>query len=763
MVANLVLLDHRYNFGYIYTDTSIPADTIVRLNTLDKLTPSRRVYTSADGWVPAVDSPNQGLLGFSFSANTFIFGDALKLVNSTETVLVSSYACDNTGMQHYIDFGNQISYSGSGTSCFDLSLSGPRTTTLTNGPTFNSALGGYLVFDGVDDYADVVIPNTSGASVVTIEMWVNVSSFNGGMMFGFNYYDIYTAGGSLGFNTAASDVYGLTSTQVSTLGLVGRWIHYVFNMYMTPTSYTSNSIFINGVSQPLSQVLNSEGGGNKTPNEGNARISGWRADNGYRLPMSLGMFKAYVGQPFTTSKALANYMATRNRFGYELPFVSSGLKMLLDTGYYQSYSGSGAVWNDMSGSSLNATGNASYISSRGITSGAAFSTSSTDILNTDVHSIFFMIRFNSSNTYPNGTTGGWEKIFSYNAGGSDRSPGIWRWPNNRWIHWRYDPGNSGTDFGKNSASLVTNNEFDLNTWYYVGVTKNGASTVMYVNGVQVGTGSVSNPKTAGNAAISINDYYTNPLNTFNSLAIYNRVLTSKEVLQNFNSIKGRFGISDPIIKDGLTLYLDAGNVNSYPGSGTTWTDISYNNKTGTLFNSPTFNISNGGSIVFDGVDDYVTIPTISLGNGNLPWTCSAWIKTSTTVNSLGAGSILSNTSSGPVYSMMGVNNGKIVYWTYQNNAWAQKLGTGKTVNDNNWHFLTWVNYSNNTMDMYVDGVFDSNVTNSTSGNNNPINMIGASWAFYTPLSIAQVYIYNKALSLSNVVQNFIATKSRYGY
>jgi hypothetical protein len=167
--------------------------------------------------------------------------------------------------------------------------------------------------------------------------------------------------------------------------------------------------------------------------------------------------------------------------------------------------------------------------------------------------------------------------------------------------------------------------------------------------------------------------------------------------------------------------------------------------------------------VFDGVDDYVTIPTISLGNGNLPWTCSAWIKTSTTVNSLGAGSILSNTSGGPVYSMMGVNNGKIVYWTYQNNAWAQKLGTGKTVNDNNWHFLTWVNYSNNTMDMYVDGVFDSNVTNSTSGNNNPINMIGASWASYTPLSIAQVYIYNKALSLSNVVQNFIATKSRYGY
>lgn len=543
MVVNSLILDHRSNFGYAYTDTAIPADTIVRLNTLDKLVPSFRIYSSANGWNPAVGAPSQGLLGFSFSANTFSFGDAIKLANSTETVTFSGYACDNAGLQHYIDLGLQTSYPGSGTSCFDLSLSGPRTTVLSNSPTFNSSLGGYLVFDGVDDYADIFIPNTSGTSVVTIEMWANVSSFNGGMMFGFFYYDIYTAGGSLGFNTASSDVYGLNSTQVSNLGLAGKWVHYVFNMYMTPTSYTSNSIFINGVNQPLSQVLNTESSGNKTPNDGNARISGWRADNGYRLPMSLGMFKAYVNQPFTAAKAFSNYMATRNRFGFEPPLVFNGLKQLLDSGYSQSYSGSGTTWNDISGNTLSATGNASYISSLGIRSGASFSTTTTDILNTDIHSIFFMVRFNSTGSYPNGTTGGWEKIFSYNAGGSDRSPGIWRWPSNRWIHWRYDPGNSGCDFGKSSTSLDTGNEFDLNKWYYVGVTKNGGNTVMYVNGYQVGTGSVSNPKTAGTAAISLNDYYTESLNNVNCLSIYNRVLTSSEVLQNYLSIRNRFGLS----------------------------------------------------------------------------------------------------------------------------------------------------------------------------------------------------------------------------
>ncbi len=227
---------------------------------------------------------------------------------------------------------------------------------------------------------------------------------------------------------------------------------------------------------------------------------------------------------------------------YSPSIVTSGLTLCLDTANRKSYPGSGAVWSDLSGNALDATGNASYISSSAITSGASFTTPTTGILNTDIHSIFFMIKFNPSVTYPTGTTGGWEKIFSYNAGGSDRSPSIWRWPSNRWIHWRYDPGNSGCDFGKASVSLDSSNEFDLNIWYHVGVTKNGASTVMYVNGVQVGTGTVSNPKTAGTASIIINESYTNPLNNLNCFTIYSRVLSGTEVLQNYEAIKSRFGL-----------------------------------------------------------------------------------------------------------------------------------------------------------------------------------------------------------------------------
>ena len=71
-----------------------------------------------------------------------------------------------------------------------------------------------------------------------------------------------------------------------------------------------------------------------------------------------------------------------------------------------------------------------------------------------------------------------------------------------------------------------------------------------------------------------------------------------------------FNYSPNIITDGLVLYLDAANTKSYPGSGTTWRDLSKSQLNGTLTNGPTFNSSNGGSIVFDGVDDYVNLGNV---------------------------------------------------------------------------------------------------------------------------------------------------------
>ena len=227
---------------------------------------------------------------------------------------------------------------------------------------------------------------------------------------------------------------------------------------------------------------------------------------------------------------------------YNPIIVTSGLGLCLDAGNPRSYPGSGTSWFDVSGNNLTATGS-SGLTATSLSSGASWSTSSTSLLNTDTHSVFFTLKLNPSVTYPNGTTGGWEMIFQYAPSGSDRSPGVWRYPSQRYIHWRYDPGNTGADFGQTSLNVgVGGTQFALSTWFYIGVTKNGATATSYVNGVSLGTSTVSSPKTAGNAAITLFPYYTSGLAELGCVHVYNTVLTESQIAQNFNAIRGRYGV-----------------------------------------------------------------------------------------------------------------------------------------------------------------------------------------------------------------------------
>lgn len=223
---------------------------------------------------------------------------------------------------------------------------------------------------------------------------------------------------------------------------------------------------------------------------------------------------------------------------YNSSIVTTGLKLCLDPANIKSYPGSGTVFSDLSKNGLNATLSSSFTGPI-LNSGRSATTPVTSILDTDLHSIFFSVKFNTTITYgSNGYSGSWEKIFSFNAGGSDRTPSVWRYPTERRLHWRYDPSNSGCDFGKDSSS----NQFNIDTWYYVGVTKNNASTVMYVNGDQVGTSTVSYPKTAGTSSIILFESYTADLASLGFVHVYDRPITASEVRINFNAIRGRYNI-----------------------------------------------------------------------------------------------------------------------------------------------------------------------------------------------------------------------------
>jgi hypothetical protein len=149
-----------------------------------------------------------------------------------------------------------------------------------------------------------------------------------------------------------------------------------------------------------------------------------------------------------------------------------------------------------------------------------------------------------------------------------------------------------------------------------------------------------------------------------------------------------------------------------------------------------------GAMSFDGMDDHVSLTSsIVLGNGG--WTVTSLVKTLT------PGTVLSNSLSGPVTNVMSIEDDVIRYRNYDGTGWKVHSG-GVAVNDDAWHLLTWVNYDNQTMDMYIDGVLDVGNFNSFTNNGGPVNSIGSSWDIKFKGQIDNVMIYNRALSQEEV-------------
>ena len=138
----------------------------------------------------------------------------------------------------------------------------------------------------------------------------------------------------------------------------------------------------------------------------------------------------------------------------------------------------------------------------------------------------------------------------------------------------YIANNGGYGVENFSTQTISNN-----TWYNVVVTYNGSNKIIYINGTQDSTFSSSVNGTATTSAWSVGGRNTGARNFQGNIpqaSIYNRVLSASEITQNYNALVGRFGgtSTGSIVTDGMVLNLDAGNIASYPGTGTTWTDIS---------------------------------------------------------------------------------------------------------------------------------------------------------------------------------------------
>ena len=210
-----------------------------------------------------------------------------------------------------------------------------------------------------------------------------------------------------------------------------------------------------------------------------------------------------------------------------------------------------------------------------------------------------------------------------------------------------------------------------------------------------------------------------------------------------------------ISDDGLVLSLDAANRKSYVSGSTTWTDLTRRGNNGTLVNGPTFSSANLGSILFDGVDDYVNLgrPAI-LDLTTL--TLSAWVLTTTNLNQI----VIGKSYLTSYYMNIAPNVKKFAFWTNGNQLVSTTIST---IGNPLWcNIVATINSTSKSI--YFNGIIDSSTAGETVGIDSNDVYIGNSPVVSQPFlgNISNVQIYNRALSAQEILQNYEGLKSRYG-
>ena len=226
---------------------------------------------------------------------------------------------------------------------------------------------------------------------------------------------------------------------------------------------------------------------------------------------------------------------------------------------------------------------------------------------------------------------------------------------------------------------------------------------------------------------------------------------------------GGFANNAPIVTDGLVFYVDAGNGLSYPGSGTTWSNLVGGND-GTLTNGPTYSSNNGGAIVFDAVDDYVVFPhdsALNVDSITVEMICSFH----SFFNGYGVAKRSSNNSNNAFF--LGLGSSTLIRW-------------GHTTNGTSQQSLDYT-YSMNTTDIYhIVGTYDAAGgkklyidAQEVASNNNSGNLYQSSADLYigtdgrltpgfnTMDNFFVLRIYNRAITSTEITQNYNALKNRF--
>ncbi|CAK0743544.1 hypothetical protein CCP3SC1AL1_1210005 [Gammaproteobacteria bacterium] len=315
-----------------------------------------------------------------------------------------------------------------------------------------------------------------------------------------------------------------------------------------------------------------------------------------------------------------------------------------------------------------------------------------------------------------------------------------------------------------STSIEKYTNIQTNKIYNLAVTKNTTQIEFFVDGVSVGTASTTSSFNFTANGFAIGRWYFPGYEQYLKGSIfdfkaYNRALTNDEIVQNYNSSKGRYITPENIVTNGLVLNIDPANSSSYSGIGNTIYDLSGFGNTGTLTNGPTFSALNSGSIVLDGTNDYVSFSNAYASSFGITSnaTISVWAK------------IIDENYYQPFIGFYNPSAGNRSDFGIDIHAddtlriWKSDSasGTANTIFFDNWdHYVLTSDAT--SLKVYRNTILLQNASIAGTITNNRMFIIGSNWDGTGRINFSQVQIYNRTLSATEIQQNYNATKGRFG-
>ena len=682
------------------------------------------------------------------------------------------------GLIYHIDPANPKSYIGTGTTIYDLSGNG-NTSYFTNGALYQNYQKGVVVVDGNNDY--ILTPVFNLTSPVTVSAWVkNIAgdgsifgAYGTGIGYG-NGENIFSFGNK--YVTIQGNNFGFKTFYFSDLNL-NTWQ----NLVMTRDASNNMRVYLNGIGSTTGAISYS----NTLQMNQIGRYSNFT--NQYNAKGSIGEVKIY-NRALSASEVLQNYNASKKRYINEENYVTSNLVVNLDFGDTRCYPGTGNTAYDLTGLGHTAS----------LVNGAALNLLYGGNILCDGTNDYIEVQTTSALDFGanNFSVEYWYRKTEWTTGFENIwGPNIWRAgndaSNNEWylgigngsvgtaglgesVSFSFQSPSNGI-FYKNDVRVIGN----LNKFNQIVGIRNGGLLEVYHNGSLLYS---ENPGGGFSSSMPLNNVSNNIrisnsyLDQFHSrahsgiLRIYNKALSAREVNQNYRAMLPRF--SDPaLITDGLILNYDFGSAETYPGVGTNAQNLVGTGHTGTLNNSPFYSGEGGGSIYLDGTNDYIgTGNNTALQPTNL--TLELWFKLSVVLSSqptayplLVDKYSLSSLSGYRLLFDRGVDQLQFTMFNSSQDNAVAITGAGAKLSTN-WNCVHG-SFDGTTTKIYLNGVLQQTLSRTfTISYNNEDLYLGTyfegSFQHYVNAYFGRFLIYNRALSESEIAQNFNNMRNRFG-